>query len=73
MRPIVDHVRDEIEALGGVVDRVWMGRHWRMRWRLGNDLFTETVAVSPSDYRALIQARGSIRRKAKAATERTSS
>jgi hypothetical protein len=67
MSPFVKAIA-EVESVGGTVDQYWYGgKHGRLRWRIGERLWTETIPLSPSDRRAGINFRAQLRRRARAA------
>jgi hypothetical protein len=68
MTTIPHHAKElapEIEALGGRIDSLRVGRHLRLRWSIGEAKWIETIAVSPSDFRARRNALAQIRRRAR--------
>jgi hypothetical protein len=56
----------EIERLGGMIDRIEHGRHWKIYWSFGGRKLVQIVAVSPRTGRSRIKARGDIRRAVRA-------
>jgi hypothetical protein len=56
-------MRDEIERLGGVIERVERNKHPKIFFVIGNRKFVHVCAASPSDHRALMNNRAILRRK----------
>lgn len=57
-------MRDEIERVGGEVEKVRYGRHVIVFWRLGAAKHINVCGGTASDWRAALNVRGEVRRKA---------
>jgi hypothetical protein len=56
-------VVDEIERLGGVVERIERNKHPKIYFTLGKRKLVHVCASSPGDHRALLNNRALLRRK----------
>jgi hypothetical protein len=54
---------DEIERLGGVVERIERNKHPKIYFTLGERKLVHVCASSPGDHRALLNNRALLRRK----------
>lgn len=66
--PAYQTLRKEIEDAGGSVDRVRMGRHIIVYWSVGSKTFVTPVSCTSRSNSGLLNLRGEIRRKIRAAT-----
>lgn len=56
---------DEINLLGGTIDKTRHGKHLVVFWRIGERKLTTALPLSPSDHRALKNKISEIRRQAR--------
>jgi hypothetical protein len=56
-------MRDEIERLGGIIERIERNKHPKIFYAIGNQKFVHICAASPGDHRAFLNNRAILRRK----------